>query len=107
MDIELKIVKYYDPYHNVDTLKNCEKCLEYLRCEGLERHSGEVNLSQWSIVGSLFSEPTQRNGYDCGVFLIVTAHYLWKRQQLTFVESDMESFRLKIANGILNERPFN
>ena len=107
MDIELKIVKYYDPYHNVDTLKNCEKCLEYLRCEGLERHCGEVNLSQWSIVGSLSTEPTQTNVYDCGVFLIVTAHYLWRRQQLTFGESYMESFRLKIANGILNQRPFN
>ena len=100
IDIEWNVVKYYDPYHNTDILKNCERCLEYLQCEGLERHTVEVNLSQWNIVGSLLTEPTQRNSYDCGVFLIVTAHYLWRRQHLTFMESDMESFRLKIANCV-------
>ena len=52
IDIELKIVKYYDSYHGIDTCKHCERCLEYLQNESKERQTGVVNLSEWTIVGS-------------------------------------------------------
>jgi sentrin-specific protease 1 len=41
--------------------------------------------------------PEQRNGYDCGVFLIVFADYLSKAAQLDFSQEDIDLFRAKIA----------
>ena len=41
--------------------------------------------------------PQQKNGFDCGVFMVTVAEYLSRRVELTFTQEDIEDRRLQMA----------
>ena len=46
--------------------------------------------------------PQQRNGFDCGMFVINFCDFLSDDLELTFSQSNMEEFRLKTVLRIIN-----
>ena len=54
----------------------------------------------------VFCAALQNNNFDCGVFVIVTAHFLYIREQLNYSQDEMNIYREKIGNSILSGIPF-
>jgi Ulp1 family protease len=50
--------------------------------------------------------PTQRNGYDCGVFALAAAKAVFeRRKELEFSQQHMSLFRKVVAHAFLRQTP--
>lgn len=94
IDITNNCVNYYDSLHG----KN-EYCLRLLRqfliLECRDKKQQELEISKWQFK-CIEDSPLQQNGYDCGVFLCITAEYLSRKAPLTFSQEDMPYFRRRM-----------
>ena len=70
------------------------------RLDALKRYvteDTEYDFSEWkNFIPSRM--PLQKNGYDCGVFMLKYADYITDNLELDFDQADMKYFRLRIAN---------
>ncbi|XP_022171502.1 sentrin-specific protease 1-like [Myzus persicae] len=97
-----KTVKYYDSLGHPNP-----KCLnlifDYLKQEYENKKNEQFNSSGWQIMEAEDC-PSQKNGYDCGVFTCINAEYLSRDAKLDFVQDDMPKLRHRICYEILNNR---
>eukprot|EP01039_Chlorochromonas_danica_P002907 gene2907-3173_t len=67
--------------------------------EHRDKKGTDLDMSSWTTM-SAQGIPQQRNGYDCGVFVVMCADYLTDDLPLTYRQEEMSENRLKIAASI-------
>jgi len=84
--------EYYDSLRGSaeSILTNLRRWLED---ESLDKKKVPYDTSEWTEVVWKAKTPTQRNGFDCGVFMTRTADWLARDAVLSFTQEDMEHFR--------------
>ena len=71
-----------------------ENLRRWLEDESLDKNGVSFDMTGWTVVvWKQGQTPQQRNGYDCGMFMIRTADYLARDAVLSFTQEDMEIFR--------------
>ena len=82
------------------------RALQQLVSEMFKRHHSKAwDWSIWSVAGPE-GTPTQRNAYDCGVFLCMTITYSALQAPLNFTQDDMSQCRQHIAQRIISNKYF-
>jgi hypothetical protein len=94
---------YFLTYRYLDSLNNyekeyIEKLLQYIKLESL-KNKVEFNLKDWKF--GKVSVPTQENGIDCGVFMLMFADFLTDDLPLQFDQRNVELFRKKICAALI------
>jgi hypothetical protein len=76
----------------------------YLKDEYKDKHLGKELPDQesWTFHYRTANSPQQRNGFDCGVFVCMTADFLSNGWPLIYTQAHVEHCRLRIAHGCLN-----
>ena len=76
----------------------------YLLDEHRDKHGGAElpHQDKWVLTYSTPFAPRQRNGYDCGVFVCMTADFLSMGWPLIYNQDHVAHCRVRIAHGCLN-----
>lgn len=69
--------------------------------EGKDKKGLELDPSEWKLVSGNRAVPQQENGFDCGVFSIMSADFASDDLEFRYSQRDMPHFRKKICNDIL------
>mmetsp|Transcript_1767 Transcript_1767/g.2814 ORF Transcript_1767/g.2814 Transcript_1767/m.2814 type:complete len:95 (+) Transcript_1767:1-285(+) len=86
-----------------DGMQYLHSILEYLKDEHLaKKHTPLPHMEEWTIVGCTSDTPTQRNGFDCGVFTCMFADFLSTDCPLVFSQNHINQCRERIALSIMN-----
>jgi hypothetical protein len=103
--MQLKEVHYFDSMGDSKNTgpKFNKLILNYLNDDAHARLKPENTFvqSQWKFFNWKKKSPQQTNGFDCGVFVCMTADFLYDDLPLIFEQSDMKHFRSKIANSFV------
>ncbi|XP_043710906.1 ubiquitin-like-specific protease ESD4 isoform X2 [Telopea speciosissima] len=91
--------QYLDSYKGMDP-QALEVLARYFVDEVKDKSGMDINVSSWKLeyVDEL---PEQRNGWDCGMFMIKYIDFYSKGLRLCFNEEDMPYFRRRTAKEIL------
>eukprot|EP01083_Nonionella_stella_P081535 224645_1 len=108
LNMKKKTAEYYDSLG----WKNGKAVLTYLkaflRVEWMNKRGGNGydKMEQWDLKEYVPGKdmPKQENKSDCGVFVCKTAEYLLDGRELTFTQSDMETFRKRMVLDLLRKR---
>eukprot|EP00884_Botryococcus_braunii_P022152 jgi/Botrbrau1/8620/Bobra.0196s0017.1 len=73
--------------------------LRWVADEHRDKRGIDLDVSQWSI--EYKTVPTQRNGYDCGVFALQFLEHESRAAPLHFAQNDMPYYRMRIALDLL------
>ena len=79
--------------------------LRYLRLKFNDKsmlHGRE--FGKWTTESAGRSTPQQENGYDCGVYVVLTADFISDDLPLTFNANHVTSHRLMMAAAIMRGR---
>lgn len=99
IDFQEKTISYYDSLHGRN-----EQCLKSLRnwlaMESRDKLQVEFDFAGWQE-RCCNDIPSQRNGYDCGVFTLVFAEHISRRAAFSFSQADMVYWRDRISYEIL------
>ena len=98
--MEEKMIQYYDSLGGTDRVK-LEGLLEYIKDEYKAKNGGEMNASEWKLVGCTSDTPRQLNGYDCGVFVCMFSAFITRGLPLTFQQEHVNKCRKYIALAIM------
>ncbi|KOO28947.1 sentrin sumo-specific protease [Chrysochromulina tobinii] len=93
INMKQKRFEYYDSLRGPPdmVLTNLRRWLED---ESLDKKKVPFDTSGWTeVVWKQGQTPQQRNGWDCGMFMIRTADYIARDTVLSFTQEDMELFR--------------
>lgn len=101
INFKCKVITYYDSM-------GCpgDKCLttlhDYLIKEHLDKKKTELEApDDWKLISTMKKTPQQLNGFDCGVFVCITAEFVARNAPLSFTQDDMPKFRQKMVYEIL------
>jgi sentrin-specific protease 1 len=97
-----KRIQFYDSMGG-DGYHYTQGLMRYLKDEWASKR-GKAELpdaDKWCIVGAEKGVPTQKNGYDCGVFTCMFADFLSLDRPLTFNQTHINQCRERIALSIL------
>jgi sentrin-specific protease 1 len=96
-----KTVAYYDSMSGSG--KNyTDALLRWLVDEKKDKKNEQLDISTWTTETKHRSTvPKQANGYDCGVFTTIGIDFLSDDLPLKYDQSQMPTFRLKMATDIL------
>ncbi|KAF9210118.1 SUMO1 sentrin specific peptidase 1 [Haplosporangium sp. Z 27] len=102
IDMKKKLISYYD-----SLLGNNPKCFlvlrNYLEQESLDKLKKPFDFEGWEN-DCPKDIPTQKNGYDCGVFTCTFIEFKSRGlDELEFSQENMEYLRKKIALSIINK----
>ncbi|KRZ17414.1 Sentrin-specific protease 1 [Trichinella zimbabwensis] len=101
IDFRKKTVLHYDSLGGSNvTLLNSLK--EYL-CQESKAKGHDLHIDQWTF-SHAEGVPRQGNFNDCGVFVCKFADFLSRDAELSFNQSHMANFRLRMAYEILNKQ---
>jgi len=99
IDFRHRIITYYDSLHG-----NSALCLQLLRSwleqESRDKCGLEFESADWTGL-CCKDMPTQKNGYDCGVFSLAVAEHISRDAPLLFSQSDMPYWRDRISYEII------
>mmetsp|Transcript_326 Transcript_326/g.864 ORF Transcript_326/g.864 Transcript_326/m.864 type:complete len:631 (+) Transcript_326:272-2164(+) len=100
IDLKEKCLRYYDSLHGRD-----KKCLEalamYIKDEAADKAGVTLDTSSWRKEFPDYI-PSQRNGYDCGMFAVKFADYEARGRDFTFSQADMPLFRKRMVSELSN-----
>ena len=83
-------------------LKSVLNYLEHVSCN---QEGSHFCREDWELISARDSVPQQQNGYDCGVYTAMYAHYISKGLPLEFGPKDATSFRERINKTFSARRP--
>jgi len=98
--MELKKIQYYDSLGGTDYTK-LKGLLEYLKDEWRAKKGGEMDVSEWELVGCTRDTPRQKNGFDCGVFTCMICDFVSQDCPLSFSQEHVNQCRERIALSIM------
>lgn len=105
IDMINKIIWHLDSLNGPGTLA-CKAMLRWLQDEAKDKQNTDLDVSQWQIRGPPAGLPQQKNGCDCGAFLLAFAYFLVQGKiptEADFSQKHMGDFRLHVAAAILRE----
>ena len=103
IDLKKNGIYYYDSRgkENKEFLK---LLLSYLSSEHMFKKGSNLDTSKFEV-HSVKGIPQQKNGTDCGMFLLKYAEFIAKGDvNFTFSQKDMPRFRKKMVNQIVLNR---
>jgi sentrin-specific protease 1 len=80
--------------------RDLSDALQYVEDEA-QRSNITFDRDEWALIPNQASTPRQKNGYDCGAFVIMAADYMTDNLDLTYTQDNMRHFRKKICANIL------
>eukprot|EP00956_Cyclotella_meneghiniana_P000265 scaffold323_cov91-Cyclotella_meneghiniana.AAC.11 len=98
--MEEKKIQYYDSLGGTDRVK-LEGLLEYVKDEYKAKKGGDMDVSEWKLVGCTSDTPRQLNGYDCGVFTCMFSDFISNDCPLVFNQKHVNQCRERIALSIM------
>jgi sentrin-specific protease 1 len=97
--MDLKEIRYYDSFNGTGQ-QYTAAIMRWLKDEANEwKQINDYDMTEWRCV-SMTEIPQQKNGFDCGMFVIMNCDFMSDDLPLTedsFSQVDMPSFRLKTA----------
>ena len=99
-------IGYLDSKSNSDSYGYMDDLLQWLYDEAIAKSLDPLNKAEWKLTNFSNIIPRQHECLDCGAFVIVAAHFIWKGQPLHYSQNDMNDYREKIGNSILVGTPF-
>ena len=98
--VKSKKIRYYDSLRK-DTKPYAAEIKQWIQDEASVEKVPGFNIDEWSAEVDK-STPQQKNGYDCGVFMLTCADYLADNLTLLFSQDHIPKRRIKIASAIAN-----
>ena len=93
INVKQQRFEYYDSLRGPPGLV-FENLRRWLKDESLDKKGKSFDTTGWTeVVWKQGQTPQQRNGWDCGMFMIRTADYIARDTVLSFTQEDMELFR--------------
>jgi len=102
-NMETKEIKYFDSLYGYDYYNIQVNILEYLRKIHLVKVGTPFCTDHWTLTNAV-DIPTQKNSYDCGVFVCTFAEYLARDAKFNFLQTHMELFRQLILYELLKKK---
>jgi hypothetical protein len=95
--MEEKRIQYFDSMRGVGTV-HLERIMRYLQDKHQEIHDRPLPTNQWTLHPiAKEDQPTQPNGCDCGLFVMLTTLFLCNDYPLVFSQKELQS------NGAIKE----
>ncbi|XP_004348373.1 sentrin/SUMO-specific protease 15 [Capsaspora owczarzaki ATCC 30864] len=101
-DMKRQVLDYYDSMGGINS-SGTAALVAYLHQESLDKRQQALPADVW-VSTHQENIPEQRNGYDCGVFMCQFAERVTRSAALDFSQSDMQSFRRRMAFELLEMR---
>lgn len=98
--IQEKKIIFYDSA-GVNGKKYLEGALQYLVDEA-DKINYYFDKNDWTLISYADGLPSQENGYDCGVYIMMYADFITDNLPLVFSQEHIDLFRKKICLNILN-----
>ena len=99
-----KELHYYDSM-NGDGRRFLKAALQWLSDDIMDKTHIQIDLREWKCFHQETDVPQQRNGFDCGMFIIMCARAVAYNQPLTsYCQEDMPRYRTMIGRHILRQR---
>ena len=106
INLNAKSIGYLDSMGNSDSYGYMDDLLQWLYDEAIAKSLDPLNKAEWKLTNFSNIIPRQHESLDCGAFVIVAAHFIWKGKPLHYSQNDMNDYREKIGNSILVGTPF-
>ncbi|XP_020114368.1 ubiquitin-like-specific protease ESD4 [Ananas comosus] len=102
VDVKDKKFQYLDSLGGIDIMV-LRVLARYLMDEVKDKNAKQIDTSSWKqeVVDNL---PLQKNGWDCGMFMLKYADFYSRGLSLSFKQDDMTYFRRRTAKEILQLR---
>eukprot|EP01083_Nonionella_stella_P151155 482621_1 len=108
LDMKTKTAEYYDSLGWKSGKAVWTYLKAFLRLEWMNKRDGNGydEMEKWKLKEYVpgIDTPKQENNSDSGVFVCKTAEYLLDGRELTFTQSDMETFRKRMVLDLLNSQ---
>ena len=75
--------------------------LRFLGDEAI-KNNHVFNPNDWTMISMGISTPQQRNGCDCGMFVVINVDFLMDDLELNFSQEDMDYFRIRLSVDIIH-----
>ncbi|GJQ14413.1 hypothetical protein GpartN1_g6204.t1 [Galdieria partita] len=108
LDLRTRKLLFLDPYPGRPPVKEvCSSLLRWLVDEVTEKYgetrAKDLETTKWKIVNCL-DIPSQRDRNNCGVYLLLFAHYLEQGRVVSFTQDDVTNARRRILLSILSSK---
>ena len=110
IDIKHKLISYYDSFGG-NGINKLTLLLEFLRSELSDKKKEVLIDSEWKFDSKIKLDQKdpgrwklQNNGMDCGMWVLMFAHYICNNRKFAFHEYDMPSLRERTAWAIFNNQ---
>ncbi|OAY83592.1 Ubiquitin-like-specific protease ESD4 [Ananas comosus] len=102
INVKSKSFQYLDSFGRTD-FAVLEVLGRYLMDEVMDKSNKEIDMTSWKIE-QVDGIPKQRNGWDCGMFMLKYIDFYSRDLSLCFGQEHMEYFRKRTAKEILQLR---
>ena len=88
IQMQSKIITYYDSLHDRRS-EYTKHLLHWIKDEAWNKKQiSNYDVHDWRLVDEI-DTPRQTNSFDCGVFVIMCADYMFHEVPLSFTQADM------------------
>ena len=101
VDLNKKTIIYYDSIGGKDYGLLC-RIASYLHQESWDKRKLKFDLPGWKNFCLEKRSPKQTNNYDCGVFAMVTAELISRKEKISFSQDDIQAYRKRIYCEFMN-----
>ena len=101
VDFSKKTIIYYDSMGSKDYGLLC-RVATYLNQESWDKRKLKFDLPGWKMFCLEKRSPQQTNNYDCGVFAMVTAELISRKEKISFSQDDIQAYRKQIYSELFN-----
>ncbi len=104
--IQRLTIYYLDPLPTYTTHGIPRLLIKYLKDEwSTQRRTNCFNEFEWNVMQPRGDEvPTQRNNYDCGVYVCMYAYYMSCNKKFDFHSSESNIIRQRLAYSIMKQK---
>lgn len=108
LDLRTRKVLFLDPYPDRAPIKEVYECLLRWLSDEVSEKYGESKVTSleprsWKIVNCL-DIPSQQDSNNCGIYLLLFAHYLEQGRVMSFTQNDVSTARKRILLSILSSQ---
>ena len=96
-----KTITYYDSMGGKNYGLLC-RTVTYLNQESMDKRKLKFDLPGWKMSCLEKRSPQQTNNYDCGVFAMVTAELISRKEKISFSQDDIQAYRKQIYSELFN-----
>ena len=103
VNLKEKTVKFYDSLPGHYKKKYLEVLRKYIEQEHMDKKKAPFDTKDFKLE-NVKDIPLQKNGYDCGVFILKYSEWLSRDAIITFTQEDMPYYRAILIYEIVNNK---